>query len=366
MAGDDRTARRSSLILLLLALLVLVRPALAAPAATVVPNPRAIADGFFTDPLLAETRALIVLQDGKRVYERYAPGYGPGNRFISWSMAKSITSTLIGELVADGRLELDAPAPVPAWHATPGDPRAAITLRQLLHMSSGLQHSEETPVESADTNIALFGAQSGDIAGYAESRPLESPPGKVYEYSTLTSHILAAIATRTVAPTAKSPAERRAAMRAFITERLSGPAGMSSLLCEYDPQGTLLGGSFCHASARDWAAFGQMYLDNGMVAGRVVVAGDWVRFVRTPAPTNSGYGGHFWLNRPKPGGAALFPEQGPPDAYAAIGHLGQYVIIVPSKRLVVVRLGKTQDPGLGPVRAGLGRLVNAFPTVSPP
>lgn len=356
--------RRSSLILLALALLgwALARPVLAgAPPA----NPRAVADAFFTDPRLSETRALIVLLDGKRVYERYAPGYGPGNRFISWSMAKSITATLIGELVADGKLELDAPAPVPAWHAAPGDPRAAITLHQLLHMSSGLKHSEEEPVESADTNIALFGGQSGDIAAYAESRPLESKPGTVYEYSTLTSHILAAIATRTVAPTAKTPGERRAAMRAFITERLAGPAGMSSLICEYDPQGTLLGGSFCHASARDWAAFGQLYLDDGMVAGRVVVAGDWVRFVRTPAPTNPGYGGHFWLNRRKPGDPALFPAQGPADAFAAIGHLGQYVIIVPSKRLVVVRLGKTQDPQLQPVRDQLGRLVNAFPTVSP-
>jgi CubicO group peptidase (beta-lactamase class C family) len=154
-------------------------------------------------------------------------------------------------------------------------------------------------------------------------------------------------------------------MRAFINERLAGPAAMPSLLCEFDASGNLLGGSLCHATARDWANFGQLYLNFGMVAGREVVSPAWVQFVRTPAPHNPGYGGQFWLNRPQLKGQnpALFPELGPSDAFAAIGHLGQYVIIVPSKRLVVVRLGKTQDDVLGPVRPALGRLVNSYPDV---
>ena len=359
---------QSSLFVLALALAPPLAPVVAQPALVAAPSTAAAfpaADAFFTDPALAETRAVIVLQDGKRVYERYAPGYGPGNRFISWSMAKSLTSTLVGELVADGKLELDSPAPVPEWRKTPGDPRAAITLRQLLAMSSGLKHIESDPPERADTNRALFADRSGDIVAHAVSAPLESKPGTKFQYSTLTTHILADIVVRTLAPEAKSPAERRAAMRRFIIERLSGPAGMPSLLCEYDPKGTLLGGSLCHASARDWANFGQMYLDNGVVAGRQVVSPDWLRFVRTPVATNPGYGGQFWLNRPQVKGQepALFPEMGPPDAYAAIGHLGQYIIIVPSKRLVVVRLGKTQDDLLGPVRPALGRLVNSFPAV---
>ena len=321
------------------------------------------ADIFFTDPALAETRAIIVLQDGKRIFERYAAGFGPGNRFVSWSMAKSLTATLIGDLVAEGKLDLDAPAPVPEWRKTAADPRAAITLRQLLHMSSGLRHIEADPPERADTNRALFADKSGDIAAYAFSAPLAHRPGTVFQYSTLTTHILADIAVRTLAPGAVTPAARRSAMRDFIMQRLSGPAAMPSLLCEYDPGGTLLGGSLCHASARDWANFGQMYLDGGVVAAAQVVRPEWIGFVRTPAPTNPGYGGHFWLNRARPvgGEAALFPEMGPADAYAAIGHLGQYIIIVPSKRLVVVRLGKTQDDRLGPVRAALGRLVNGVP-----
>lgn len=345
---------------LLLAAAVPARAQLVQPAAAVA---FPAADAFFTDPALSETRALIVMQNGKRIYERYAPGYGPGNRFISWSMAKSITSTLVGDLVADGKLELDLPAPVPAWRATANDPRAAITLRQLLNMSSGLKHVESDPPELADTNRALFADKSADIVAHAVAAPLESKPGTVFQYSTLTTHILADIVTRTVAPDATTPDVRRKAMRDFINARLTGPAAMPSLLCEFDPQGHLLGGSFCHATARDWGNFGQLYLGNGVVAGRQVVSPAWVDFVRTPAPTNAGYGGQFWLNRvpTKPHESALFADQGPVDAYAAIGHLGQYVIIVPSKNLVVVRLGKTQDDVLKPVKAALGRLVNSVP-----
>ncbi len=336
----------------------------AAPAAALSVAERAAADALFTSPALAETRAVLVLQNGRPVFERYAPGYGPGNRFISWSMAKSITSTLVGDLVSEGRLELDSPAPVPAWRQTPGDPRAAITLRQLLHMSSGLANIEAGPdPEKSDTNRALFADRSADIVAAATMAPLEAKPGTLYNYSTLTTHILVDIVTRTIAPEATTPAARRSAMHAFLQARLIRPAAMPTLLCEFDPAGTMLGGSLCHASLRDWGAFGQLYLNGGVVAGRQVVPASWVRFVRTPAPTNRGYGGHFWLNLPDPAGheSGLFADQGPADAFSANGHLGQYVIIVPSKKLVVVRLGFTPDSARAPLKSALGRLVNAFP-----
>lgn len=330
--------------------------------------PRAAQDAaaaFFARPELGETRALVVLQDGVPVIERYAPGYGAANRFISWSMAKSVTSTLVGQLVADGRLQLDAPAPVPAWHRQAGDPRAKITLRQLLHMSSGLKHTEGgEPLQDADTVRILFTDRAGDAAAAAVAQPLEAAPGARYEYSTATSVILADIVQRTIAPGATTPQARRSAMRAHMVARLIRPAAMSSLVCEFDAAGTMLGGSLCHATARDWARFGQMYLDGGRAGGRPVVPPAWIGFVRMPSATDGGYGGQFWLNRPRAKGrdAALFPEVGPADAYAAIGHLGQYVVVVPSKRLVVVRLGKTQDEALAPVRQAVGRLVNSFPT----
>jgi CubicO group peptidase (beta-lactamase class C family) len=353
---------------LLLANQAVAQAPVAAPQAIPAARPVSAlpaADAFFTDPALGETRALIVLQDGKRIYERYGTGIGPGTRLISWSMAKSITSTLVGFLVGDGRLQLDTPAPVPEWRA---DGRAKITLRQLLHMASGVKHLEAGPEpEKSDTNRALFADLSGDIYKAAVAEPAEVPPGTRFQYNTLTTHILARIVADAAAPGAKTPEERRRAVRAFINERLAAPAGMNSLLCEYDPQGNLYGGSLCHATARDWAAFGQMYLDGGVVAGRQVVRPDWVRFVTTPSPTNPGYGGQFWLNRKPANGKdnALFWRQGPADAFAAIGHLGQYVIVVPSKRLVVVRLGKTQDDDLQPVRDGLARLVNEFAAVAP-
>jgi CubicO group peptidase (beta-lactamase class C family) len=364
MTGCSKLAAVASL---LLAAVAMAQPAaVRAPAAIPATRPASAlpaADAFFTNPALGETRALIVLQDGKPIYERYAPGYGPGTRLISWSMAKSITATLVGFLFAGGRLELDTPAPVPEWRK---DARAKITLRQLLHMASGVKHIEAGPApERADTNRALFADTSADIYKAAVAEPAEVPPGTRFQYNTLTTHILARIVADAIAPGA-TPAERRRKVRAFITERLAGPAGMASLLCEFDPQGNLYGGSLCFATARDWAAFGQLYLNNGVAAGSQVVRPDWVRFVATPSPANPGYGGQFWLNRKPFNGKdeALFWRAGPADATAAIGHLGQYVIVVPSKRLVVVRLGKTQDDGLQPVRDGLARLVNGFAAVA--
>lgn len=370
-------ALRSSLIL---AAALMAVPAVAAPAAAqaavagvtigALERPAQLneAERFFTDPALAETRALLVIQGGRTLYERYAPGYGPGNRFISWSMAKSVTATLVGALVGDNRLELDMPAPVPAWRTTPDDPRAAITLRQLLHMSSGLAHVEggDAP-ERSDTNRALFADRAANSVAAATSAPLAATPGSTYNYSTLTTHILADIITRTIAPDATTAEACRRAMRDFLKARLMGPAAMPTLVCEFDAAGTMLGGSFCHASLRDWGAFGQLYLNGGRVAGREVVRPAWIDFVRTPAPTDKGYGGHFWLNRPRPDGRrdALFPQAGPADAFGAVGHRGQYVIIVPSKDLVVVRLGNTDDDRLQPVRTALGALVAALPESRP-
>lgn len=371
MTRCDKSGALASLLLPATALAMLAVPALAQTAArepaaipaTALASALPAADALFTDPALKETRAVIVLLDGKPIYERYAPGYGPGTRLISWSMAKSITSTLVGFLVADGKLELDTPAPVPEWR---NDARAKITLRQLLHMASGVKHIEAGPApEMADTNRALFADTSADIYKAAVAQPAEVPPGTRFEYNTLTTHILARIVADVVAPGA-APDQRRRAVRAFINDRLARPAGMASLLCEFDPQGNLYGGSLCFATARDWASFGQLYLDGGVVAGSQVVRPDWVRFVTTPSPKNAGYGGQFWLNRKPANGKdeALFWRAGPPDAFAALGHLGQYVIVVPSKRLVVVRLGKTQDENLQPVRDALGKLVNAFPAAS--
>lgn len=301
-------------------------------------------DDLFGDPALGETRAVLVLHKGQIVAERYAPGYGPDTRLVGWSMSKSITAVLIGLLVSDGRLRLDEAAPVPTWQRS-GDPRGEITLRQLLQMRSGLRHVETaTPAGDADTVRMLVLDGRDDEAAYAEAQPLEAVPGSKWEYSTATTVILADLAARALTDS-KDPAIRRQAVGDYLRTRLLDPVGMASAVAEYDAAGTLEGGSFIHATARDWAKFGEFLRHNGAVNGAQIVPSDWIRFMRSPAPHNPGYGGQLWLNAPQPSGEEeLFPESGPRNIFACIGHLGQYVIVSPDQELTIVRLGKTDQP----------------------
>ena len=325
----------------------------------------AIITPMFEDLAMAQTRALVIMHGGRVVAERYAPGYGPDTRLISWSMAKSVTAVLLGLMIADGRLALDEPAPVPEWH-NPGDPRAKITLRHLLHMSSGLDHTEvaegDVEIFDADTPRMLFLDGRENVARYAESRMLEAKPGEKYEYSTPTSHILADIMTRSLTDS-KDPVVRRNAMLEYAQGRLFDPLGMASAFPEFDRNGTVLGGSVIHATARDWAKFGEFLRNNGSVRGAQLLPTSWVRFMRTPSPTDSSYGGHIWLNRKRNEGRdqVLFPDKGPRDVFSALGHLGQFVLVSPRQKLTVVRLGNTVDSELDPVNDQLAKILAAFP-----
>jgi CubicO group peptidase (beta-lactamase class C family) len=322
---------------------------------------------MFEDPALSETRALVIMQGGRVIAERYAPGYGPDTRLISWSMAKSVTATLIGLMIADGRLALDEPAPVPEWQS-PGDPRAKITLRHLLHMASGLDHTEglepdsELEIQEADTTRMLFLDGRENIARYAEGRMLEAPPGEKFEYSSATSIILSDIMTRSLTDS-KDPVVRRDAMLEYARGRLFEPLGMASAFPEFDRNGTMLGGSIIHATARDWAKFGEFLRNNGSVRAAQLLPTSWTRFMRTASPTDSSYGGHIWLNRKRNAGRdqVLFPDKGPGDAFSALGHLGQFVLVSPQHGLTVVRLGKTNDGDLSPIDGQLAKIVALFP-----
>ncbi|NJS15029.1 MAG: serine hydrolase [Sphingopyxis sp.] len=319
-------------------------------------------DALFIDrDAMGETRALLVLRDGKVIYERYGPGYAPDSKLISWSMAKSITSAMIGFLVADGRLALDAPAPVAAWQRS-GDPRGAITLRHLLHMSAGLEHVEEVdPAWEGDTVAMLFGTEARDMAAFAEAKPAVAKAGELYNYSSATSVILADILADTLAPGANAAA-RRDAVLDFLRGRLIEPTGMTSLTPEFDTAGTMIGGSMMHATARDYAKFGELLRNNGMVGGQRLLPQSWIDFMRAPAPSDGGYGGHIWLNRSRPAGAgtALWPERGPNDLFACIGHQGQYIVVSPSQRLTVVRLGISTDEQIPNVRDQIAALMRGL------
>lgn len=291
-----------------------------------------------------ETRAVLVIRDGKVAAKRFALGYSDDTRFVSWSMAKTMTAALIGELVADGKLSLDAAAPVTEWQGA-GDPRRTITLRHLLHMASGLRHVEVgDPVEASDTNQTLFVSGTQAMAARAIAAPLEAKPGTTFNYSSLTTLILSEIVTRTLTRST-DPRVRAQAYRAFVEERLFRPAGIKSAILEFDGAGTQIGGSLIYMTLDDYGRWGQLMLRGQGVDGSQVIAPDWLAFMTMPSPTNAEYGGQTWLNRPggADGSPALFPNKAPATLFAAQGHLGQRVIVSPQQDLVLVRLGKTQD-----------------------
>lgn len=320
-----------------------------------------IIDDMFADQEAGETRAVLIMHAGRIVAERYAPGYGKDTRFIGWSMAKSVTGVTIGLLVADGRLRLDESVPVPEWQRS-GDPRGEITLRQLLQMRSGLRHTEGgSPVYKADEVRMLFLDGRDDMAAYAEAQPLEAEPGRLFKYSSASSVILSDVATRTLANHGDAAA-RHAAMAEYLRTRLFEPLGLHSMTAEYDAAGTLIGSSMIHATARDWAGFGEFLRNGGSVKGAQIVPRDWIQFMTTPSPRNAGYGAQVWLNRRQVDGKqVLFPDKARRDIFACVGHLGQYVVVSPEQRLVVVRLGKSDEQQRLRVLAGLVRLIELFP-----
>jgi CubicO group peptidase (beta-lactamase class C family) len=236
----------------------------------------------------------------------------------------------------------------------------------LLHMSSGLDHTEmaegEVEIFDADTPRMLFLDGRENVARYAETRPLEADPGKKFEYSSATSNILADIMTRSLTES-KDPEVRRDAMLEYARGRLFEPLGMTSAVPQFDRNGTMLGGSMIHATARDWAKFGEFLRNNGSVRAAQLLPTSWTRFMKTPSRNDNSYGAHIWLNRPRANGQdqVLFPGKAPSDVFAALGHLGQFVIVSPQHRLTIVRLGKTPDDKLDPLDDQFVKLIALFP-----
>ncbi|GGE02943.1 hypothetical protein GCM10011515_23200 [Tsuneonella deserti] len=318
-------------------------------------------DDLFSKEDLGETRALVVMHGGTIAAERYAPGYGPDTRFVSWSMAKTVTAVLIGMLIADGRLRLDETPPVPRWQR-PGDPRGEITLRQLLQMRSGLRHSEaiDPPYESGEVRM-LFLDGRDDMAEFAESQPLEAEPGSKFEYSSNTTVILADIAAR-VLTRSRDPDVRRRAVSDYLHNRLFRPLGMNSMVPEFDRAGTLIGGSLIHGTARDWARFGDFLRNKGSYKGTQLVPRRWIEFMVTPSPRRGNYGAQTWLNRDPPADDdPLFATRGPRSLFAMIGHMGQYVLVAPDRKLVVARLGHSDETERPPMAQELADIVALYP-----
>jgi CubicO group peptidase (beta-lactamase class C family) len=308
---------------------------------------RLLGDAFdqMVSPELGETHALVIVQGGRLILERYGEGFGPQMTYPSWSMAKSITQALVGMLVGDGRIDAHAPAEVPEWSAK-GDPRGAITLDQLLRMSSGLEFVEVYSTDApSDVVDMLFGEGQDDMAHFAASKPLEHPEGGFWAYSSGTTNIVSRCAAR--AADAFGPD-----FEAFMRKRLFNPLGMTSAAPRFDGAGTFIGSSFCYCSARDFARFGLLYLRGGMWEDRRLLSADWVDYARTATPRQATddmpYGAHWWLDMVGPG------------SFSANGFEGQYTVAIPDLDMVVVRNGKTPEDLKDNGRAWLKGVVDCF------
>ena len=269
--------------------------------------------------------AFIVLHKGAVVAERYDRGIGPDTRLLSWSMAKSFTNALTGIMAGDGLVDIHAPLDIPEWQQ---DGRKDITLNDLLQMQSGLEWNEDYGNRS-DVNLMLH--RETDMGAFALSKPLRYTPGTHWYYSSGTTNI--------VMRWLRSRFPSDEAFLTYLHDRLFKPLGFRNPYFEPDMSGTPVGSSYLYATARDYARFGQMYLDDGCVAGERILPEGWVDYTVTPASdSKGGYGAFFWLNRDK--SLADAPE----DMFSCFGHDGQRIFIIPSKELVAVVLGYSNLP----------------------
>ena len=278
-------------------------------------------------------RALAVFQDGAVIGERYADGFTDTTPLLSWSMAKSVTATMVGIAAYKGLLDIDDTPPIREWSG-PDDPRAAITWRDLLQMQSSLGFVEDYGSPTSDVNRMLWRAASA--ADVAIASPLLADPGEIWSYSSGTTNLIQK-ALRTTLEAAGVDYHQ------FAHEELFRPLGAATAVLEPDNAGDFIGSSFMYASARDWAKLGQLYLQDGVWDGERLLPVGWTDFVSTPAAQSDGqYGGQFWLNYPGADGRGKYVPELPESGYMMAGHDGQYVLILPESNIVMVRLGITR------------------------
>jgi CubicO group peptidase (beta-lactamase class C family) len=276
-------------------------------------------------------RAIVVVDHGRIVGERYAPGFTPSTPLLGWSMTKTVMAGVIGLLIKDGKLSLDQ-----AGFWTGHDGRERIRLKDLLAMSSGLQWNEAYGAVSDVTGMLYL---QPDMAAFARSPPVAHPPGEAWLYSSGTAVILARIAE-------DAQAEEPQDLASFINVRLFGPIGMTTATIEQDEHGTLVGSSYMYATARDWARYGQFLLQDGIWQGHELLPSGYVAMMATPVPASHGqYGmGQTWLWGSDAVAPGVNPDAAfgiPPDTFWMSGHDGQSVCIIKSRQLVIVRLGLT-------------------------
>jgi len=287
-------------------------------------------DTTITEPqpeTTVRTDALLVAYRGRIVAERYRGDITAHDTQPSWSMAKSILHGAVGVLVREGKLDVAAPAAVPEWqHAD--DPRRAITLDSLLHMTPGLRFAEDyVDAGGSDVIKMLFSPGADDTGGFAANFPLDHPPDTVSNYSSGTSNIVSRLVRNIVGAGAD--------YEAFLRREVFDPIGMRTATPRFDRSGTWIGSSFCFATPRDFAKYGLLYMRDGVWDGQRILPEGWVDYARTPAPAQPadsphGYGAHWWLLKDDDLGT-----------FFASGYVGQNIYVVPALDLIIVRHGDT-------------------------
>lgn len=313
-----------------------------------------------------QTRAVLIVQHGKIIFERYAAGFDRNTRLISWSMAKSITQALVGAAVQQGRVSIDAPMGNPHWSA--GDRRASITWRQWLNMVDGIDYHESAPqpVDAGNARL-LFGEGRQDAAAWAANLPLAHDPGTHWNYSSAGFMLVSDALERAIVPDPHDVTDRRNRMRAWMDQSLFAPIGMHPI-AEFDPAGTFYGSSLVYATARDFARFGYLYLRDGVWDGHRVLPAGWVDFARSRGSdaNTDVYGAGWWLTPHQGQGSpvhATIRDNELADVFRAEGHEGQIIAVVPSRDMVVVRLGLFDDDDHAWEKLGdwTAKVIEAFP-----
>ncbi len=269
---------------------------------------------------IIRSRAIVVLYNGKLIAEKYAPNITHQTPLLGWSMTKSVTNAMMGMLVKDGKIDIKKPAPIDEWKS---DERQKITVDHLLRMSSGLDF-EENYASPSDATQMLF--RKKGAGAFALRSKVATEPDKVWSYSSGTTNVLQEIMRRQFSS--------HADYLAFPHLRLFHKIGMKSAVLEPDASGTYVGSSFMYATGRDWAKFGQLYLQDGVWNGERLLPEGWVKYSSTETPHSDGqYAAQFWIDHKD----KTFPQ----DAFMCVGFESQVVAVVPSKKLVIVRLGCT-------------------------
>jgi CubicO group peptidase (beta-lactamase class C family) len=270
-----------------------------------------------------KTLGILIAYDNQIVAEKYLGDYDYNTMFHGWSMTKSVAGAMAGILSDQGKLDIENKVKIPEWQ---NDERGEMTVKNVIQMSSGLDWYENYFTIS-DATVMLM--QSEDMLASVKDNELEYEPGTHWNYSSGDANLLSGIVRYTI--------DNDRQYHSFVYEKLFHPIGMLNTVVETDASGLFVASSYSYGSTRDWARFGLLFLNDGVFAGDTVLSKDWVEFMKTEVPASDGkYAGTFWLEEPEPGNELL---DVPDDVFFADGFLGQRIYIIPSKKLVVVRMG---------------------------